>query len=154
VFIVTDTLCEQSFQIFRELFPPKRNNIKESEKRLSKKIAALNMMKLNEQRYIKPVAKQSKLRQSCGFVYLLSNEAFPGYLKIGIARDIQKRLITYQTADPLRRFKIEHYLFVHDKREVERRILSKFQEARYGEWVKLPPKVIIDQLKAETNEPQ
>jgi hypothetical protein len=72
----------------------------------------------------------------CGIVYLISNEAFPGYLKIGMTQNLDKRLSQYQTYDPFRRFKVEDYAFVIDRALEEKRFISKWSiDLGNGEWV-------------------
>jgi hypothetical protein len=72
-----------------------------------------------------------------GFLYLISNPAFPGYIKVGITKNLNQRLASYQTYDPFRRFKVEHYAFCEDIRKEEIRIINMFSvDVKTGEWVK------------------
>lgn len=41
-----------------------------------------------------------------GYLYIITNSSYEGYVKIGITENIDKRLSTYQTADPHRKYKI------------------------------------------------
>ena len=139
VFEVTDELREHSHNIFREVFPPKSNTYRQAEKKFALKLAGLNMMRLNEQRFgeIQETSKQRKVQQNCGFVYVISNPAFPGMFKVGMTKDINGRLRTYQTADPYRRFRVEHYIFVQNRREIEKQILEDMKlNLVQGEWVR------------------
>lgn len=80
-----------------------------------------------------------------GFVYIVTNPAFPGYVKVGNAIDVYKRLNSYQTSDPHRKFKIEHYMFFHDRRMAEKlmhKILALFSAS--GEWFKIDTDTVID----------
>ena len=71
-----------------------------------------------------------------GFVYMISNPAFPNHVKIGMTMDVFSRLKQYQTYDPFRQFKLEHYRFVLDRREMERGILDHPEVmTENGEWV-------------------
>ena len=45
-----------------------------------------------------------------GFVYIISNPAHVGWLKIGVTDDINDRLHVYQTGDPKRSYKVEFYI--------------------------------------------
>ena len=85
------------------LFP----SLNRADNRLSRKLAALTLLEFTISKGHKPKA---------GFIYGISNPAFPGYYKIGITQDLDKRLASYQTYDPHRQFKVEHYRFVEDKR--------------------------------------
>jgi len=138
-FEITEELLEQSFWIFRELFPPKRNRLPRSgEKKLSRKIAGLNLMSLLEERTNRVKVNDPEPNELCksGFVYVISNPSFPGMFKVGMTTNIEARLRTYQTYDPHRSFKIESYQFVLDRRECENMLLNKFKlDIVKGEWV-------------------
>jgi hypothetical protein len=72
-----------------------------------------------------------------GYVYIITNPAHPGWVKIGITDDIKCRLNTYQTADPKRSYKIEHYIYHPDCLKAEREIkdmMKYFALARKNEW--------------------
>jgi len=58
-------------------------------------------------------------RDKEGYVYIISNCNFPGYYKVGVTNDIKSRLRTYQTASPLRNYKIEYYVQHPDCYEAE-----------------------------------
>ncbi len=45
-----------------------------------------------------------------GYIYIITNKSFPGWVKIGVTEDIKSRLRTYQTSSPLRNYKIEYYI--------------------------------------------
>ena len=45
-----------------------------------------------------------------GYLYVLSNENYKGWLKLGITKNMTKRLRTYQTGDPFRGYKVEFVL--------------------------------------------
>ena len=71
-----------------------------------------------------------------GLVYVISNPAWPGYAKVGMSVDLNRRIITYQTGDPHRAYQLESYEFVTDRKDMERRILSKFSvDLNQSEWV-------------------
>ena len=53
--------------------------------------------------------------------------------------DIVSRLESYQTYDPYKKFKVEHYDFCLDRRTAEKQLLDKFDVHLVdGEWVKIP----------------
>lgn len=84
----------------------------------------------------------NSIDNNLGYVYIISNPAFPGWFKIGSAKDAEKRLINYQTSSPLRDYKLENYYMTDNYREEERRILSLFPD-RNNEWVYRPLEDII-----------
>jgi hypothetical protein len=55
-----------------------------------------------------------------GFVYLVENEMFPGWIKCGMTTNLASRINTYNTNDPLRRFKL-----ISDKKVIDRRLSEK-----------------------------
>lgn len=72
-----------------------------------------------------------------GFVYVISNPAWPSMRKVGFTLDPIKRLNQYQTYDPYRSYILESYEFVLNKRYVEQKTLNIFKnkEEGVGEWV-------------------
>lgn len=57
-----------------------------------------------------------------GFVYIISNPAHPGFLKVGVTQDIKARLHVYQVSDPKRKYKVEYYIFHPDCYKAEKEI--------------------------------
>ena len=76
-------------------------------------------------------------RKKEGYVYIISNPDFPGYYKIGVTRNIKKRLSPYQTASPHRNFKVEYYIKHPDCYSAEDQIkemMRYFALEEKGEW--------------------
>jgi len=72
-----------------------------------------------------------------GYVYIISNPAHSGWLKIGVTEDIKSRLHTYQTSDPKRAYKIEYYIFHPDAFSAEKKIkemMHYFATRQRNEW--------------------
>ena len=113
------------------------------------------------------VFSQSSINQiQEGYVYVITNKAWPGWVKIGMAIDAEDRLNGYQTSSPMRDFVLEHYVASNDRRKSEReahtRALALATDAK-GEWFKLSTEqaiTILDNLdeqhrtviKADTHE--
>jgi hypothetical protein len=109
-----------------------------SNKNYSLKLAGISLLKLNQQRAeTKDVVAKKKLEKTkSGIVYLISNPAFEDFLKIGITKNLVARLRAYQTYDPLRRYKVDHYRVVEDAKEEETYYLNHHQiSLAKGEWV-------------------
>lgn len=74
-----------------------------------------------------------------GFLYVVSNIAWPGFIKIGRALDYEDRLNTFNTGDPMRRYKLEFIWYFRDRytaeREAQRLMLPWW---RGGEWYLAP----------------
>ena len=81
-----------------------------------------------------------------GFVYVISNKAWTGMYKVGIAKDVKRRLNSYQTSDPKRRYKIEYQTQTPKYLEIEKYIHDKF-DSDY-EWVKAEKSDIIRAIKS------
>lgn len=88
---------------------------------------------------------------SAGYVYAISNPAWPGYLKIGCAIDVNDRLNTYQTSSPFRDYKLEDYYFVYDRKTEEARLHSQFPDRKL-EWVQLDISVMKTIFKSRKEE--
>ncbi len=81
--------------------------------------------------------KRTDLRQTDieqKYVYVISNKAYKDEYKVGIAKDIQKRLNSYQSSDPNRGYKLEHKKLTPRYRELEKYIHTELQSRH--EWVK------------------
>jgi hypothetical protein len=102
--------------------------LRKSQRSLSRKIAGINLMKLNFKRGVRNI--------NAGIVYVVSNPAWPSMLKIGMTIDLNTRLSQYQTYDPFRAFKVENYDFVLNRRLVERMVIEEFKiDLDKGEWI-------------------
>ncbi len=68
------------------------------------------------------------------FVYVISHQKSPGEYKVGIAKNWNARLNSYQTADPDRAYKMEYTKLTSHFREIEKYIHEKFDNKH--EWVR------------------
>lgn len=72
-----------------------------------------------------------------GYIYIISNPAHPGFLKVGVTQDIKDRLHVYQTSDPKRQYKVEYYIFHPDCYKAEKDInemMHYFALSQRNEW--------------------
>lgn len=71
-----------------------------------------------------------------GQVYIITNPAFEGWVKVGMAVDAIDRLKNYQTSSPFRDSELQYFCKVNDRRASEAKahevLASKFN--RQGEW--------------------
>ena len=74
--------------------------------------------------------KEDRLKK---YVYIISHPKYPGEFKVGIAKDCDARLNSYQTSDPDRTYKLEYSYLTHNFRELEKYIHAKFNNKH--EWV-------------------
>ena len=87
------------------------------------------------------VFSQSSINQiQEGYVYVMTNKAWPDWVKIGMAIDAEDRLNGYQTSSPHRDYVLEHYVASNDRRKSEKeahtRALPLSTDTK-GEWFKL-----------------
>jgi len=133
LFEITDTLLEEYIKLYG-LYNGSSDFGTNSNKQYAKKLAGLSFLKLNR---IRASSSNEFNSLSSGIVYIISNPAFENYVKIGITKNLKKRLQAYQTYDPFRRFRIEHYFIFNNAKELEKYILKHpIIEAAKGEWVK------------------
>lgn len=93
-----------------------------------------------------------------GYVYVITNKAWPEWVKIGRAIDANDRLRSYQTSSPLRDYWIVHSVHFDDVNAAERkahliaaRITSTpWNKVVNGEWFKLTEQQAKDVLKEVT----
>jgi hypothetical protein len=80
-------------------------------------------------------------QQELGYVYVITNPAWPDWVKIGMAVDANDRLKAYQTSSPHRDYQLESYIHTNTKRKTENlahRLCERVCEERSGEWFKMP----------------
>ena len=74
-----------------------------------------------------------------GNIYLISNPAWDGWLKVGRAMSVPDRLKVFQTGSPYRDYKVEYAIAVEDAPHIEK-LLHKELKNKYRskyEWFKL-----------------
>jgi len=76
-----------------------------------------------------------------GYVYIISNPAWPDWIKVGMAIDAYDRCNGYQTSSPHRDYVLEHSFYSHNRRKDESTVhhkLENISDGRLGEWFKIP----------------
>ena len=82
-----------------------------------------------------------------GYVYVISNPAWPDWVKVGMAIDADDRCSSYQTSSPLRDYILHCAISSDDRRKDEskaHKVLEKISDSRKGEWFKLPVDTATD----------
>jgi len=85
-----------------------------------------------------------------GEVYIVTNPAWKGWIKVGMAIDAEDRCKGYQTSSPLRDFKLKFKKYFDDRRGAEQQahtLCAKKAIKRKGEWFKLDIKIAKDIIK-------
>ena len=96
--------------------------------------------------------KDEKVKE--GYVYAISNPAWPEWIKIGMAIDADDRLNGYQTSSPMRDYKLIHSISTQDRGRLERiahKAAAKCGE-KQGEWFKITSEqavTILDSIKED-----
>lgn len=84
-----------------------------------------------------------------GYIYILSNPAWEGWYKVGMAADINDRVNSYQTSSPMRDYTLQHYIFTNDRRATEKQVhrkLKKITDTFNSEWFEAKLSDIVDIL--------
>lgn len=85
-----------------------------------------------------------------GYVYAITNPAWPEWVKIGMAIDADDRCNGYQTSSPFRDYTIEHVVVTNNRRAAEaeaHKLATRISKEVRGEWFKLD----IEQAKTILN---
>ena len=75
-----------------------------------------------------------------GYVYAITNKAWDGWVKVGMAVDAEDRLKGYQTSSPFRDYVLHHKVYSDDRRASEQEAHKKAAKVAIessGEWFKL-----------------
>lgn len=81
-----------------------------------------------------------------GFVYVVTNPAWPGWVKIGSAVDPESRCKNYQTGSPYRDYILEGYGYSPLRKNTERAV-HLFLGREVGEWFHLPVEEAVTLVK-------
>jgi len=93
-----------------------------------------------------------------GYVYAITNPAWSGWVKIGMAIDADDRCNGYQTSSPFRDYVLEHMIVTKNRRKTEaeaHKAASKLSTSSNGEWFELgveEAKKVLDNCST-TDEP-
>jgi predicted GIY-YIG superfamily endonuclease len=96
--------------------------------------------------------KSQKVKSKEGYLYIISNPAYPGFYKIGVTEDIKSRLHVYQTSDPKRKFKVEFHIFHPDCYQAEKNIkemMNYFALSQRNEWFECDLQTAIVRLQEQ-----
>ena len=89
-----------------------------------------------------------------GYVYVIVNEAWPEWVKVGCAKDADDRLSSYQTYSPFRDYSILARISTDNRHEKELAMHQIFEdnaEDRKGEWFKITADKAVDLFNKEGN---
>jgi len=73
-----------------------------------------------------------------GYLYVITNPAWPSFVKIGRSVNITSRIKTYQTGDPYRGYELYYYRYFMDVCQAERTLARLYGGAKWaGEWYQM-----------------
>lgn len=81
-----------------------------------------------------------KYKNQPGYLYIVTNTAFPSWCKIGITTNLKERLHLYQTCDPHRGYKLVYSLYHPLYKEAEKKIkeaIKPFAKNIRNEWCEM-----------------
>ena len=90
-------------------------------------------------------------RTTKGDVYLITNDAWPEWIKVGKAGDAADRLKNYQTSDPFRAYRLEHSITVENRHTGEvkaHKALEALSKDRKNEWFKVDLAIAVNCIES------
>lgn len=90
-----------------------------------------------------------------GQVYIITNPAWKGWVKVGMAVDANDRCNGYQTSSPMRDYKLQYSKDFKNRRTAEskaHKLCAKKSKDRNGEWFKIKIKEAINLIESITEE--
>ena len=90
-----------------------------------------------------------------GDVYIITNKAWPEWVKIGKAVDAVDRLKGYQTSDPFRAYELYHSVTKENRHTAEveaHKALEALSEDRKNEWFKVDLKTAVRCIEGNDDE--
>ena len=78
-----------------------------------------------------------------GYVYIITNPAWKGWLKVGMAVDAEDRCKSFQTSSPYRDYQLEYCAYFNNRRVAEEKMV-KVSDSNTSEWFKVS---VIDAIK-------
>ena len=86
-----------------------------------------------------------------GYVYIISNPCWDGWIKVGMAVDVKDRCNQYQTSSPFRDYKLCYNRKFKDRKSAEQKVhskLKKISKTYKGEWFNISISKAIKTIEA------
>ena len=86
-----------------------------------------------------------------GYVYIISNPCWDGWIKVGMAVDVKDRCNQYQTSSPFRDYKLCYNKKFKDRKSAEQKAhskLKKISKTYKGEWFNISISKAIKTIEA------
>lgn len=84
-----------------------------------------------------------------GYLYLITNSAWPGWIKVGTTKNINSRIKTYQTGSPFRDYTVVYSVKHPDYLKAERNIkkqMKYFASEIRNEWFRVDLQIAKDRI--------
>ena len=78
---------------------------------------------------------------------MITNAAWPEWVKVGMAIDADDRLNSYQTSSPFRDYELQYSVYCKDRRKLERnahKAIGSIASDRNNEWFKASVEDAVD----------
>lgn len=95
------------------------------------------------------------MKKTGGYLYIIVNESFPGWVKVGTTDNLKHRLHTYQTGDPHRKYIVVYSVHHPKYREAETKIketMKAFALEIKGEWYRVDLGIAKSRLDEQLEE--
>lgn len=90
-----------------------------------------------------------------GYLYIITCNSFPDWVKIGTTKNLEDRIHTYQTCSPFRDYKVVYSLFHPKYKEAEKKIkdtMKPFALEIKNEWYKIHLHMAKSRLEEQLEE--
>ena len=117
-------------------------------------ISRLVFGKIKKPKAITKIANLLYDKEKSGHVYIITNPAWKGWLKVGMAIDAEDRCNSYQTSSPFRDFKLVSKEYFNNRMKAERAMHSVLKVVSLdnnGEWFKVSERAATTALKQMVN---
>jgi hypothetical protein len=113
------------------------------EKAVKRHSYCLKCVRQKHKNYYKERYKKTPYK---GFIYVISNPAWAGWVKIGRAIDVSKRLKNYNVSSPLRDYEVNYCTMIDNPVLIERHFF-KMYGSENNEWFKISVDEAVHQIK-------
>mgnify|MGYP003131908212 FL=1 len=120
-------------------------------KRLERKIKEKGITPARIAKLFQMKHKNDYNRIKKGYIYVINNPSWEGWIKVGMAVDAENRCKQFQTSSPFRDYKLFYKKYFEDRKTAEKEIhkkLKNISKQSEGEWFKVSGKEAENLIKA------
>ena len=126
-----------SHQGLKDLFEKKRGSLKEA---IRRNMGNREVLKYDSASYY----------TVAGWIYVITNPAWPEWVKVGMAANVDERANSYQTSSPYRDYEVLFSQRVKNRRKSEQKAhkaVKKVSVQYNGEWFMIDPALAVEAIK-------